>query len=170
MDLIGLGSKELAELGLSFIGVTVPVFPVLQKTYSVKTHFFVSKELLVEHLKKIDPLIIFDTTAVYETQPIINEKFIPEFIAMNNGGFYVRAVTDIDQKDWKVLKANIVETENHNFTFEWNIDNYNDKVFEAARRKKERAFQRQLEADKQEALYLKEHGGKKAKKYVKSWG
>lgn len=169
MDVIGLGSKELAELGLRFISVTVPVFPVYQKVYSVKMHYFVSKELLVETLKDIDPLIIFDTTKVYESQPTINQNLIPDFIRMNGGGFYVRAVTDINQADWRVLKTNIAETENHNFTFKWNTENYQDKVFESAKNIEKRDLEKQLKADKQESEYLKENGGKKGKKYIKSW-
>lgn len=169
MDLIGLGSKELAELGLNFISVTVPVFPVFRNVYSVKMHYFVSKELLVEKLKDVDPLIIFDTTKVYKTQPTINQNLIPDYIRMNGGGVYVRAVTDINQADWRVLKSNIAETENHNFTFSWNVDNYKDKLFESAKNSERNAIKKQLEADKKESDYLKENGGKKIKKYIKSW-
>ena len=95
-------------------------------------------------MKDIDPLIVFDTTKVYDTQPKINENSVPDFIKLNGVGVYIRAVTDINQSDWNTLKNNIAEPENHNFTFDWNIDNYKDVVFEKKKKTPRRLYMRLL--------------------------
>ncbi len=169
MNIFGLGSAELAELGLKFISVPVPIFPVLQNIYRMKMNWFVTKDLLINKLSNVDPLIIFDITNVYKQQPKVNESLIPDFIKMNKEGFYVRAIIDMPQHDWRILKTNIIQSENHNFTFKWNIDNYKDELFKTAKLQEEKSLELQIKADIEEAAFLKEHGGKKVKKYIKSW-
>lgn len=169
MPVVGLGHKELAELGLSFISIKVPVFPVLTRTYSMKMQFFVSTDLLVKTLKSIDPLIIFDTTGAYNSQPRINSELLPDFIKMNGGGFYIRAVTDIPRADWKVLKDNIIETGDHNFTFEWNTSSYNDKDFLKADQKHKKDEEARKRFDKEEIEVYTKEPTKSGKTYMKKW-
>ena len=169
MQVIGLGHKELAELGLSFISIKVPVFPVLTRTYSMKMQFFVSTDLLVKTLKEVDPLIIFDTTGAYQNQPRINSELLPDFIKMNGGGVYVRAVTDIPRADWKLLKDNIIDTGDHNFTFEWNTSCYNDKDFLKAEEKSKRDEERRKQFDKEEIEIYTKEPTKSGKVYIKKW-
>ena len=169
MEIIGLGKAELAELGLNFISVKVPVFPVLHTTYTVKMQFFKTIEELKETLSNVTPLIVFDTTGVYESQPRVNPDLLPPEIISNGSGFYVRAVIDINPSDWRLLRSNIAESDNHNFTFKWDTEHYSDPVIDKAKEKAKKTLEMQSASDLKEAEYLKVEGKKHSGGVVKTW-
>lgn len=108
--------QELAEMGLNFISVQVPVFPItVQKTIVMKAHLFDNLEQAKEDLSKIPNLVIFDTESVY------GENAIQENKKMQLDKFYVRVAEDITDRDMKKLLGNLENETDAIYHFDFDL-------------------------------------------------
>lgn len=148
VDIFPMGKAELSELGLSFVSIPVPAFPVYDETYVVKTYWFLDKDMIVEQCSSLDPFIVFDYTGVYEeTKREMEEKGIPKEIVSQGSGYIIRAVVDLPQDKWQSVISNIIEVDRVNYNFEWDLSCYkNEKVQKKLQEK----------AKKEEELRLKD--------------
>jgi hypothetical protein len=171
LNIVALGKSGLSELGISFISVPVPAIPVLKKTYRFKYLFYVSKEILLEKLKSVNPIIVFDVD-IYNTPPELDKRIIPDYITLNGGGYYIRGIVvgdDMPLSEWKILKENIIESNDHNFTFNWYIDCCKDRDFikTISRRNSEKSIMDRV--DEMERVNNLTQAQAPGKKYYKKW-
>jgi hypothetical protein len=131
-----IGKKQLAERKLNFISCPSLAIPVLEKTYYAKFSWFTTLDALILEMNKRKPLIVLDSSdkAVTHDKIPLEMRNLPEV-------FCIRAWESLPERDWSVVRNNICETDNHHFTFKWDIDNCSDPIILAAVKKKERADQ-----------------------------
>ena len=144
-----VGKAELAERKVNFLGCPSLAIPVLEKAYYPKFSWFTSMDELVTEMSKRKPLIVLETT----NNSITADK-IPTHLRGNPEVFCIRAWDTIPERDWSIIRNNICETDNHNFTFKWNTENFSDPVISAAKKRKEIEEQQARDYDKKE---LEEH-------------
>jgi hypothetical protein len=145
-----LGKQELGDLELNFVSIKVPVFPVGTNVYPMKTYWFLTLDDLVRDCKDLDPLIIFDTTAVYDESIEVNVQTVPKEIIEKGHGYFIRAVVDIESTEWMKLIRNYFEPESQIHTFEFDFEHYTHPEVERLQKKLERQHERALEADKKQ--------------------
>lgn len=108
------GKEELKNLGCNFVVVNVPVFVTLpdsQKVNKMVTTKFQSEEELKVYFSKYTPMFVFDMTGVYKDT---NKN------QSSNDGIIVRCC-HVEPKEFEILKNNLKETENLNYTFNFDF-------------------------------------------------
>jgi hypothetical protein len=143
--IIMVDKKQLSEIKLNFLTCPSLAIPVLEKTYYSKFFWFRDMNEVFAKLSKVKPLIILDAADKIPTF----DKIPPEFRNLENV-YCVRMWDSIPEKDWIVIRSNICETDNHNFTFKWGTEYFTDPIITAAMRKKEIAENQAKEYDKKE--------------------
>lgn len=128
-----VGKAQLAELKVKFLAVPTLAIPVLEKVYYPKFLWFTSIDALVKEVSTRKPLIVVDMGPDKRVTP---EK-IPAHLRQAPEVFCIRAFDSLPEREWNMVRANIIETDNHNFTFKWDTDNYTDPVIEAAKTRQE---------------------------------
>jgi len=129
-EILPLGKKEMYELGLSFVSLTVPAFSSLSKSYLMNVYWFLDLEMVKEQCSTIDPLIIFDLSSVYEGKDMnTDESRLPKEIIESGKGYVMRAVVDINEREWNQVIDNVFHPKDIKYTFEWDFQYYkNEKV------------------------------------------
>lgn len=140
-----IGKKQLVERKMNFISCPSLAIPVLEKTYYAKFSWFATLDALINDVSNRKPLIILDAS----DKAVTHDK-IPAEMRNLSEVFCIRAWDTLPERDWSIIRNNICETDNHHFTFKWDIDNCSDPVILAAVKKKERAEQAASEYDKRE--------------------
>lgn len=143
--IVFVDKTQLAELKMNFLACPSLAIPVLQKTYYSKFYWFTSLETLKETLSKITPLIVLSIS----DKPPTPDK-VPANLKTAETVYCVRAWEQIPERDWNVIRNNICETDNHNFTFKWDTDNFTDTVIQTAKKRQEAEAQKAKEYDKKE--------------------
>jgi hypothetical protein len=144
-----VSSTDLVSYGIKFIQCPALAFSVAEKTYYCKFVWAESKEELLKELSIRKPLIMFKKDSTITSTPPLSSR-IPEKLKICKEVFYTRAWDTLPDRDWSILKNNIVESDNINFTFNWDIDNYTDPIFTAAIRRRENDRKLAAEYDKRE--------------------
>jgi hypothetical protein len=137
---------HLAERKISFLGCPSLAIPVLEKTYYAKFSWFTSMDALIAEMTKRKPLIVLDSPA---DKGVTADK-IPANLRASPEVFCIRAWDSLPERDWSIVRNNICETDNHNFTFKWNTANFSDPVILAAQSRKDKEALRAREYDKKE--------------------
>ncbi len=149
----------LANEKFNFLTCPALAIPVLEKTYYPKFFWFATLEELKSAMSKLKPLIVLDTADKY---PADNK--IPAQFRTADSVYCIRAWEQIPDREWNIIRNNICEPDNHNFTFQWGTDNFNDPVIQAAKKRRELEESQAKEYDKKElAEYMAAHksGGKR---------
>lgn len=149
MNVVQVEKKQLVEMQLNFLGCPSLAIPVLEKTYYPKFLWFTSLEALKEGLSKVKPLIVLDAS----DKPVTSDK-VPPALRNQETVYCVRAWEGIPERDWNIIRNNICEPTDHNFTFKWDTENYSDAVITAAKKRQADAERQAREYDKKE---LEEH-------------
>lgn len=152
-----VGKKQLAERKVNFLACPSLAIPVLEKTYYPKFLWFTSMDALVAEVSTRKPLIVLEAS----DKSVTPDK-IPAQLRSAPEVFCVRAWDSLPDRDWGIIRNNICETDNHNFTFKWDTDNFSDTVISAAMKRKALEEQQAREYDKKEieefAASHKAHG------------
>lgn len=141
-----VGKAELAASKLNFLACPSLAIPVLEKTYYPKFSWFTSMDALVAEMSKRKPLIVLEAPADKSVTP---DK-VPANLRSAPEVFCIRAWDSLPERDWNIVRNNICETDNHNFTFKWDTDNFSDPVILAAKKRKEVEEKQAREYDKKE--------------------
>jgi len=111
--------QQLVEMGLRFITVQVPVFPItIQKTIVMKSRLYETLDQAKEDLQQIPHLIVFDTESVYGAEAIQENK------KLQNDKLYVRLAEDVTDKDMTRLLNNLKDTTDAIYHFDFDLDRY----------------------------------------------
>ncbi|MCS7317009.1 MAG: hypothetical protein NZZ41_01640 [Candidatus Dojkabacteria bacterium] len=141
---------DLKTYNLSFIGCPTLIIPFLDRNFYPKFLWGKTKLEILDQIKNKKPLIIFNKFNKLPSQ----EKIPKEFLKLNEV-FFLRYWPDIKESDWNIIRNNILETETHNFTFNWDLSHYNDPYISQHYQKMERLKQLASEYDKKELEELK---------------
>ncbi len=151
-----IGKSQLAERKVNFLACPALAIPVLEKTYYPKFLWFTSMDALVAEVSKRKPLIVLEATDAVAVDKI------PTALRTAPEVFCIRAWDALPDRDWNIVRSNICETDNHNYTFKWDTDNFTDPVISASKKRKELEEQQAREYDKKELEELasahKSHG------------
>jgi hypothetical protein len=145
-----IGKAQLVELKVRFLAVPTLAIPVLEKVYYPKFLWFTSIDALVKEVSTRKPLIIVEMP----TDKRITPEKVPAHMRQSPEVFCIRAFDSLPEREWSMVRSNIIETDNHNFTFKWDTDNYSDPVLAAAKTRQEAEAKAAREYDLKE---LQEH-------------
>lgn len=111
--------QDLVDMGLKFISVQVPVFPItVQRTVVMKAHLFDTLEQAKEELSKIPHLIIFDTESVY------GENAVQENKKLQIDKLYIRLAENITDRDVKKLLGNLENETDAIYHYDFDLSNF----------------------------------------------
>jgi len=114
MTIKALGKKELKELGCNFVVANVPVFAAIndpRKVNHMETKTFNTLDEIINFMKVNMPVVVFDQTGVYKEQA---DRPSSEDL------FSIRCCP-LDPKEFEILRSNLKESENLNFTYNWDF-------------------------------------------------
>lgn len=165
-----LGKQELGDLDLKFASLRVPAFPVGQKVYAMRVYWFLTLDDVVKECSNIDPLVIFDTTSVYQESMEVNVQSVPNEIIDKGHGYMLRAVVDVPMADWLKVIRNYFEPESQTYTFEFDFEHYPHPEVQRLQKKLERQQAAAEEADKRQLESFQNAKKERQEKFLRGLG
>jgi hypothetical protein len=151
-----LGKQDLADLGLNFVSMQVPAMATFEKTYFVKSYWFLRLDDIKKECKDLDPLILFDTPSVYNDKELkLKRDSIPKQIIDQGYGYMVRGIIDIPPNEWVKIIRNYFDPEDMIITYELDFEHYSHPEVERLLVKKEKQEEIAKEYDQKQLDILK---------------